>query len=81
MFQNTTCTIKLGRPTTNKFGQFTFRLAVSGLHYNENSNREQAVTKDGEQKYSMEFPKQKGGEPKVRRLKTKPTYGELICAL
>lgn len=50
------------------------RLAIAALHYNENATRSQQVTKSGDKCYSMTFPKAKAGEPKVRRIKTAPTY-------
>ena len=53
------------------------RLCLSALHYNENADRMQAVTIDGRPRYSLQFPKAKKGEPTVREIKTKPTYGKL----
>ena len=45
------------------------------LHYNENSERLQAVTKEGKPCYSIRFPKHKKGEYSVRKEKTAATYG------
>ena len=52
-----------------------FRLLLAGLHYNENSDRRQAVTKEGKPCYSIRFPKHKKGEYSVRKEKTAATYG------
>ena len=46
------------------------------MHYNENSPREQARDKHGEPRYAVQYPKAKKGEPAVRKLKTKPTFGK-----
>ncbi|XP_074610341.1 uncharacterized protein LOC141864464 [Acropora palmata] len=51
------------------------RLLLASLHYNENSDRLQAITKDGTPRYSIRFPKFKKGEYSVRKEKTSPTYG------
>ena len=48
---------------------------MAALHYNENSNRMQAVTKEGRPCYSIRFPKFKKGEYSVRKEKTSATYG------
>ena len=45
------------------------------LHYNENSERLQAVTKEGKPCYSIRFPKHKKGEYSVRKDKTAATCG------
>ena len=36
---------------------FLFRLRLSALHYNENSDRLQRVTVDGRPRYSIKYPK------------------------
>ncbi|KAL9961215.1 hypothetical protein ACROYT_G030118 [Oculina patagonica] len=51
------------------------RLLLAALHYNENSDRLQAVTVDGRPCYSIRFPKFKKGEYSVREVKTAATYG------
>ncbi|XP_068692699.1 uncharacterized protein [Montipora foliosa] len=56
------------------WGMYT-RLCLSALHYNENADRMQAVTIDGRPRYAIQFPKAKKGQPTVREIKTKPTYG------
>ena len=55
---------------------FDFRLCLSALHYNENSERLQEVTVDGRPKYKICFPKAKKGKNTVREIKTKATYGK-----
>ena len=45
------------------------------MHYNENSNRAQAET-DGKPRYDVYFPKAKKGEPAVRIVRTKVTFGK-----
>ena len=44
------------------------RLEVAALHFNENSNHEQAVTKEGEEQYGVVFPKYKKGVTLSERL-------------
>ena len=46
------------------------------IHYNENCNKDQAVTKAGTKRYSISFPKQKQGGHTVRQLKVTSTYSE-----
>ena len=48
---------------------------MAALHYNENSDRLQAVTKEGKPCYSIRFPKHKKGEYSVRKEKTAATCG------
>jgi hypothetical protein len=43
------------------------------LHYNENTMRDQAVTKDGQKRYDVVFPKFKKGGYTVRGIKTRCT--------
>jgi hypothetical protein len=52
-----------------------FRLALSILHFNENSNRQVRVTERGEATYVMKFPKYKQGGYIVRAARVKATYG------
>ena len=52
-----------------------YRLLLAALHYNENSDRLLAVTKDGRPCYTIRFPKFKKGEYSVRKEKTAATYG------
>ena len=52
------------------------RLQLAALHFNENSSREQAVTKDGKERYNINFPKFKKGGYIVRKVKVEPTHGK-----
>ena len=45
-----------------------YRLEIDALHFNENSNREQATTKHGEKCYDIVYPKDKKGSYTVRRI-------------
>ena len=53
------------------------RIQVAALHFNENANKEQAVTKAGEHRYSIVFPKYKKGEYIVKNISIDPTYCKL----
>ncbi|KAM7440480.1 hypothetical protein ABFA07_010306 [Porites harrisoni] len=61
--------------TTFAFLAMLARLLLAVLHYNENSERLQAVTKEGKPCYSIRFPKHKKGEYSVRKDKTAATCG------
>ena len=52
-----------------------YRLLLAALHYIENSDRLQAVTKDGRPCYTIRFPKFKKGDYSVRKEKICATYG------
>ena len=52
-----------------------FRLMVAALHFNENTSRVQAATKEGNLQYKISFPKFKHGEYSVRKRTVDPTYG------
>ncbi|XP_069125559.1 uncharacterized protein [Argopecten irradians] len=53
------------------------RLYLAALHYNENSNNAKALTKDGQQKWQISYPKaKKGSEVVVKPCRTPPTYGK-----
>ncbi len=56
----------------------SFRLLVAALHYNENSEREQARGSDGKPAFLVKYPKYKKGEYIIRAKKTTPTYGKLF---
>jgi hypothetical protein len=47
------------------------------MHFNENANREQAVTAEGELRYAVSFTKAKKGEPSVKVIKPAATFGKL----
>ena len=53
------------------------RLYCENLHYNENSNRKQARTADGNLRWAIVYPKAFKGEKAVAKpLKEKPSYGK-----
>ena len=54
------------------------RLALAALHYNENAGRKQAVTRQGEERYDILFPKYKKGGYVVRKVTVDPTYSKLV---
>ena len=60
--------------------QFThiliYRLWLAALHFNENTQRTQAVTKEGKARYIIVFPKYKRGEYTVRKIFVDSTYGK-----
>ena len=51
-------------------------MQLATLHFNENSCRKQAVTKDGKESYEIVFPKYKKGGYITRKITVDPTYGE-----
>ena len=55
-----------------------FRLQIAALHYNENADRPQALTKSGEKRYSVLYPKYKKGGYIIRKLSVDPTYCKLF---
>ena len=58
-----------------------FRLMLAALHFNENVNKEQAVTADGTPKWKVSYPKYKKGKEVVTKVTTKVTYGKLTFYL
>ena len=52
------------------------RLELASLHFNENSNRDQAVTKQGKEQFDIVFPKYKKGGYIVRKVTVDQTYGK-----
>ena len=60
---------------------YIFRLLLTAIHFNENSDREQARSLDGELKWQISYPKAKKGEPVAKQVKVQCTYGEckLYC--
>lgn len=52
------------------------RLELAILHFNENANRQQAITKDGDNRYDIVFPKYKKGGYVVRKVTTDPTFSK-----
>ena len=51
------------------------RLQLAALHFNENANRNQAVTKQGTKRYDVVFPKYKKGGYVVKKILVNATYG------
>ena len=56
----------------------TFRLALAAIHFNENSGRAQAVTKSGELRFAVSFPKAKKGEGVAKEVKVDQSFGKTI---
>ena len=57
------------------------RLYCSNLHFNENSNRKQATTAEGNLRWAIAYPKAFKGEKAVGKpLKEKPTYGRNLMS-
>ena len=54
---------------------FFHRLQLAALHFNENSNRKQAFTSSGEERYDIIFPKYKKGGYIVKKVTVDPSYG------
>ena len=50
------------------------RILISALHFNENSNRAQAVTEKGDACWGVSYPKSRKGEPVVKAVKVGLTY-------
>ena len=61
--------------TLHRLVVFFCRLQLAALHYNENADRRQAVTKEGEQCFNIIFPKYKKGGYVVRKVMEKATFG------
>ncbi|XP_062588586.1 uncharacterized protein LOC134250245 isoform X2 [Saccostrea cucullata] len=59
-------------PKMYKFSYFGMqsRLALAALHFNENSSKDQAATREGNLQYSIVFPKHKKGDYTVKKVKT-----------
>ena len=70
------CHIKWNTKQNQKYRVF-FRLQIAILHFNENSDREQATLQDGSERFNIAFPKYKTGEHTVKKILVKCTYGEL----
>ncbi|KAM7314894.1 uncharacterized protein ISCGN_004678 [Ixodes scapularis] len=52
----------------------TARTQLAVLHFNENGNRPQALTEEGDKCYDMKHPKANGGEPVAVKRKEGRTY-------
>ena len=55
-----------------------FQVTATTLHFNENANRKQAMTKKGEERYDIMFSKYKKGVYVVQKVVQDPTYGKLL---
>eukprot|EP00795_Rhopilema_esculentum_P011047 gene11047-19898_t len=60
--------------TAFSFKGMLCRLLLAALHYNENSDRQQATASDGKPAFVIKYPKYKKGGYIVRAKKTPPTY-------
>ena len=54
---------------------------MAALHFNENSGRGQALTKQGSKCFDVIFPKYKKGGYVVRKVLANATYGKPIFKL
>ena len=55
------------------------RLYCSNLHYNEKSDRKQAMTAEGKLRWAIAYPRAFKGEKAVAKpLRETPTYGKTI---
>ncbi|KAJ8301015.1 hypothetical protein KUTeg_022534 [Tegillarca granosa] len=66
------------------YPQMRARLYLAALHFNENSKRQQAVTRDGTPIYGISYPKSRKGAPVAKEVKVKQTFGyvnELMAEL
>ena len=50
---------------------------LAALHYNENSERSQAITKDGDKRYAVSYSKATANFA-VKRIKTEATHSKLL---
>ena len=57
---------------------FIYRVQIAILHFNENANREQAITLEGEERFDVLFPKYKAGGCVVKKVKADPTFSKLV---
>ena len=55
-----------------------FRTAIAAMHFNENVNREQATTSEGDLRYAVGFTKAKKGTPSVKGVKPAATFGKSL---
>ena len=52
------------------------RLQIAIMHFNENSDREQAKLPDGSERVNIAFPKYKKGEHSIKKILVKCTYSK-----
>lgn len=60
---------------------FPCRTLLAAMHYNENSEREQALTAEGEKQWKMKRSKARKGHRTVCPVMTEPTFGESYTAI
>ena len=65
----------------NLVSTYTCRLQLAALHFNENTNRKQAVTKQGTKQYNVAFPKYKKGDYMIKKVLVNATYGKAYRGL
>uniref|UniRef100_X1Z087 39S ribosomal protein L33, mitochondrial n=1 Tax=Capitella teleta TaxID=283909 RepID=X1Z087_CAPTE len=67
--------------TAFHFQAMNGRVLLAVMHFNENSNRQSKISRDGKEQYSIHYPKYRKGDPIVRRIKTAPTHSKLPFVL
>ena len=60
------------------FFPYTFRTQIAALHFNENADRKQDTTREGDDMFSVHYPKYRYGGYIVRKVLEKPTFGEYL---
>lgn len=53
-----------------------FRLLISALHFNENGNKEQRSTKEGNLMWKVSHPKSRQSSGVIKAIKVDSTYGK-----
>ncbi|KAK3098621.1 hypothetical protein FSP39_021291 [Pinctada imbricata] len=61
--------------------QMEARLFLAALHFNENSDREQRLTKDGRLQYDVSYPKGRDHDGISKEIKKPMTYGQYFHLL
>lgn len=59
-----------------RFNIFIKLLFLAALHFNENSSRQQSMTKDGNKQYAVSYPKGRGGEGVAKEVKVDQTFSK-----
>ena len=54
-----------------------FRMMLVAMHWNENSGRKVAKTKEGESRFKVAYPKNQKGHATAKVVKEDATYGKL----
>lgn len=50
------------------------KLFLAAMHFNENSSRQQSMTKDGNKQYAVSYPKGRSGEGVGKEVKVDQTF-------